>query len=94
MATKNATKKKTVKTTKTAPKKEVKHITPELIADVRAGVYGTEGERSRKLTAAGYNPSAVTKKLNELKKLVPELKVIFDKAGAYSDVLTKMATAE
>lgn len=71
-------------------KKEVKHITPSVIYDVLHGKYGNEGERNRKLTAAGYSPSAVTKKLNDLKKLVEELKPIQEKAGAFYGCLLSM----
>ena len=74
----------TKKTEKKTPvKKEVKHITPELIFDVLHGKYGNEDERKIKLTAAGYSPSAVTKKINDLKKVAEELKPIREKAGDY-----------
>lgn len=79
MATKKT---ETKKTTKSA-KKEVKHITPELIHDVLHGKYGAEGERNHKLLAAGYNPSAVTKKINDLKKLAAEVQPMKAKTGAY-----------
>lgn len=85
-----ATKKETVKkqVIKKAPvKKKVVHISPELICAVLNGEFGPEGERNRKLTAAGYNPSAVTKKINDLKKLAAELKPIADKAGDYYGIL-------
>lgn len=81
MATKKTVKK--VETKKTTPKKEVKHVTPELIYDVLHGKYGSEGERNRKLLAEGYSPSAVTKKINDLKKLAVEFKPFVDKAGDY-----------
>lgn len=64
-------------------KKEVVHITPALILDVLQGKYGGEGERNRKLLAAGYNPSAVTKKVNALKKLAEKLQPIKEAAGDY-----------
>ena len=88
-----ATTKKTTK--KVAPakkeqKKEVKHVTPELIMDVLNGKYGAEGERNIKLTAAGYSPSAVTKKLNELKKIQEETEAIMKKAGLYFGVVLAM----
>ena len=86
-AKKETTTKKVTKTTKAAPKKEVKHVTPALISDVLNGKYGTESERGCKLTAAGYNPSAVTKKINDLKKLAEQLKPIKEKAGAYYECL-------
>ena len=87
MPAKKETIKKTTKTTKSVTKKEVKHVTPELIHDVLNGKYGNESERGRKLTAAGYNPSAVTKKINDLKKLAEQLKPIKEKAGAYYECL-------
>lgn len=68
---------------KKVEKKDVRHITPELIYDVLHGKYGAEGERNRHLTAAGYNPSAVTKKINELKKLAAEVAPIKEKTGDY-----------
>ena len=82
MATKKTTTKKAAPAKQSA-KKEVKHITPDLIFDVLHGVYGAEGERNIKLTAAGYNPSAVIKKINELNKLAEELRPIKEKSGAY-----------
>lgn len=86
--TKKTTTKKTV--AKKPVKKEVKHITPSVIYDVLHGKYGGEGERNRKLTAAGYSPSAVTKKLNDLKRLVEELKPIQKKAGDFYGCLLSM----
>ena len=73
----------TKKTEKKPVKKEVKHITPELIFDVLHGKSGGEGERNIKLTAAGYSPSAVTKKINDLKKIAAEMTPIREKAGDY-----------
>lgn len=92
--TKTTTKKNTEKKTpvKKPAKKEVKHITPDVIYDVLDGKYGTEGERNRKLTAAGYSPSAVTKKLNDLAKLVEELEPIKTKAGKYYGCLLAMVS--
>jgi len=89
MATKKTTTKKAA-SAKKATKKEVKHITPTLICDVLNGKYGAEGERNIKLTAEGYNPSAVTRKINELKKLAEELKPIQKKAGVYYDCLNRL----
>lgn len=82
MATKKATSK--------LEKKEVKHVTPELIMDVLTGKYGPEGKRNPKLLQAGYNPGAVTKKINDLKKLLPELKTVQEKAGKYYDALLEL----
>lgn len=79
MATKKTTKKVDLKPTK----KEVKHITPELIADVLAGKYGNEDERKHELLKAGYSPSAVTAKINKLKKLAEEVTPVKAKAGDY-----------
>jgi len=70
-------------TKKTLKKKEVKHITPELIYDVLHGKYGQEGERNIRLTAAGYSPSAVTKKINQLKALAEKMAPIKKEAGIY-----------
>lgn len=89
MVTKKNTK-KVATSVKKPVKKEVKHVTPELITDVISGKYGEEGQRNVKLTAAGYNPSAVTKKLNDLKKLAAELNPIKEKAGAYWEILLKL----
>ena len=88
MATKKVTNTETKK--KTPAKKEVKHITPELIYEVLHGKYGDENERKIKLTAAGYNPSAVTKKINELKKIAEEIKPLKEKAGDYYGCLFAM----
>lgn len=82
MPTKNTITKK-APTKKTATKKEAKHITPELIYDVIHGKYGDADERKGALTAAGFNPSAVTKKINDLQKMAAEIKPFKEKAGDY-----------
>ena len=65
-------------------------MTPELIYDVLHWKYGCEGERNINFTAAGYNPSAVTKKINDLKKMVEQMKPIKEKVGEYYGCLLCM----
>lgn len=88
MATKKA------ETKKATAKKNVKHVTPELIRDVLNGKYGAEGERNRKLVAEGYNPSAVTKKINDLKKMAEDFKPLIERVGDYYGCLFTIATSE
>lgn len=82
--------KKTTTTKKTTSKAVKKSVTPELIYDVLHGKYGPEGERNRRLTAEGYSPSAVTKKINDLTKLAEHVKPLKDKAGDYFGCLLMM----
>lgn len=90
------TAKKTVKAPakKPAAKKEVKHITPTLIFDVLDGDYGEGAVRNAKLKELGYSPSAVTKKINDLKKLMPEAAAVLAKAGPYWGCLCLLLTEE
>ena len=97
MATKKTTKKAAPekKATKKVPvKNEVKHITPELIKDVLDGKYGPEGERNHKLLAAGYSPSAVTKKLRALEKMADEVRPVIEKSGDYWALLVELACSK
>lgn len=87
--------KKTTKTVDKKPvKKEVKHITPELIYDVLRGEYGPEGERNIALTRAGYSPSAVTRKINDLKKLIPQYVALTRKAGEYYPAFLELVASK
>ena len=71
---------------------EKKPVTPSVICDVLDGKYGFEAgkERNAALKADGINPSVVTKRLNELKKLTDKLRPIFDEAGEYAGCLMLM----
>ena len=71
-----------------------KHITPELIEAVLEGAYGEGKERNAKLKEDGYAPSAVTKKINDLKKLAEELAPMKTKAGDYFRCVLHLMTEE
>lgn len=88
------TKKTTKKAAPKAKKVEPKHITPELICAVIRGEYGTPEERGVNLKAAGYSASAVTKKINDLKKLMPEYVAVCVKAGEYFPALLELIATE
>ena len=73
---------------KTAKKAtEKKSVTPELITKVLRGEYGAPEERSAKLKAEGYNPSVVTKKINDLAKLADQIRPLTEKVGDYGECL-------
>lgn len=74
-----------------AIKKEPKKITPELLYKVLDGVYGDPKVRGKKLRESGYNPSVVTKKLNELGKIAEKLKPILDESGEYISIVMEIA---
>lgn len=78
-------KKKITKTEKVVKKP----VTPDVICDVLNGKYGSEEgkERNDALRADGINPSVVTKRINELKKLAEEMKPLFNAAGEYAGCL-------
>jgi hypothetical protein len=75
-------------------KAEKKHISPELISLVIDGEYGTQGERSRKLTADGYNPSSVTKKIHDLEALAKQVSPYRDLAKEYWPAVVKILELE
>lgn len=77
------------KVAESEPKKiEAKKITPVLICEVLRGDWGDEKTRSAKLKAAGYAPSVVTKKINDLKKIYSEIAPQVSKVGDYLICLT------
>ena len=68
---------------KAASENTKKSVTPVVVYDVLCGKYGAPEERNAKLKAAGYSPSVVTKKINELTKLAEQIKPLTDRAGGY-----------
>lgn len=75
--------KKNTAAKKAADKTEKKTVSPEVIYDVLHGKYGAPEERNAKLRAAGFNPSIVTKKINDLTKLAEQIKPLKEKAGDF-----------
>ena len=58
------------------PPAELKPADPTVVADVLAGRYGIGNERYKALTAAGYDPDSVQKKINELYVVAAKVKPI------------------
>ena len=63
---------------------EKKKVSPDLICEVLAGVWGDEKIRSARLKEAGYAPSVVTKKIKALKEIARAIKPAMDAAGEYA----------
>lgn len=62
-----------------------KSIDPKIVSDVISGKYGVGTARVSALRTAGYNPTEVQNKVNELYQLAKELEPVKKKAGIYFD---------
>lgn len=68
--------------------KPVKPVTPVVVSDVLDDKYGKGASRIANLTAAGYNPVDVQKKINELNDIaIKKVKPIKAQVGDYWDCL-------
>lgn len=68
--------------------KAVKPVTPAVVSDVLDDKYGKGASRISNLTAAGYNPADVQKKINELNDIaIKKVKPIKAQVGDYWDCL-------
>ena len=73
------------------PKAEPKKTTTQIAQEVIDGKWGNGDERVARLKAAGYDPSAIQKKVNEL--LTPMSEKIVSKAKTYCGSKTKETAA-
>ena len=76
-----ATKKKVEK------KPDPQKISPDLISEVLRGQWGEGKARNEELRKAGYNPSLVTKKINELRRSFEANAEMFIGLGDYVDCM-------
>lgn len=71
-----------------AKKPEPQKISSILISEVLCGKWGEGKERNEALRQAGYNPSLVTKKINELRKVFEANAEMFIGLGDYVYCIT------
>lgn len=68
--------------------KEDLPVTPKVISEVLENKYGTGAARSANLKAAGYNPTEIQKKINQLNDIaIKKLKPIKTEVGEYWNCL-------
>lgn len=68
-----------------------KKVNPEIIRDVLDNKYGTLVERTMKLSQAGYDPTEVQNKINELYLKAEDLRKIRNLAGDYFDLMLRIS---
>ena len=74
-----------------APTPTLKPAGPEIVARLLSGEFGTESERIRKLTEAGYDHVSVQKKVNELYAIAQNCKrVVGNNLGYIDSIATIM----
>lgn len=68
-----------------------KNISQEIIQDILDGKYSIGNERVQKLSAAGYDPTEVQSKINELYQRAAELKKLKSACGEYFALVQRIS---